>query len=85
MPIQNQPGRPPFDIHLENFEYVSSKYSLDEICACLELRYVFKLKIHWFFNQIERLLSLKTMKSEEELNRTFFDKVWPGQMEYYYQ
>ena len=47
LPNQNQPGsgRPPFDVHLENFEYVSSKYSLDEICACLELRSVFKLII----------------------------------------
>ena len=44
VPNQNQPPiRPPFDIHLENFEYVSSKYSLDEICACLELRTVFKI------------------------------------------
>ena len=46
LPNQNQhSGRPPFDVHLENFEYVSSKYSLDEICACLELRSFFKLII----------------------------------------
>ena len=31
------------------------------------------------------LTYLKTIKSEEELKKTFFDKVWPGQMEYYYQ
>ena len=37
-------GRPPFDVQLENFEYVSSKYSLDEICACLELRMVLEAR-----------------------------------------
>ena len=44
LPLQNQSsGRPPFDVQLENFEYVSSKYSLDEICACLELRLVLEV------------------------------------------
>ena len=42
LPLQNQTSGRPFDVQLENFEYVSSKYSLDEICACLELRLVFE-------------------------------------------
>ena len=33
----------------------------------------------------DKTIGMKTIKSEEELKRTFFDKVWPGQMEYYYQ
>jgi len=57
LPIQNQPSiRPLMDIHLENFEYVSSKYSLDEICACLELRKVFNLITlsDWSVNMIRQ-------------------------------